>query len=66
MKGMFKLTVFLTVVALMAMSAYATPTLSISSGGASCTLADGAGAAGRRADQGADAQPGDINGVIGR
>lgn len=41
MKGMFKLTVFLTVVALMAMSAYATPTLRIASGGQSCTLTDG-------------------------
>lgn len=43
MKGMFKVSVFLTVVALMAMSAYATPTLKITSGAASCTLADGAG-----------------------
>jgi hypothetical protein len=41
MKGIFKLTVFLTVIAMMAMSAFATPTLKITSGGQSCTLADG-------------------------
>ena len=41
MKGMFRLTVFLTVIVMMAMSAYATPMLKISSGGATCTLGDG-------------------------
>jgi hypothetical protein len=45
MKGTFKVAILFTVIALMAASAFATPTLRLTSGAARCTLTDGAAAA---------------------